>query len=260
MDRSYLSQPTVIAAARAFVCVRLATYEDKGEAEMLKALCPTRSGELENTMFTLLSPDGKRELAQTSRSANHTFGDAATMVAAMSRVAQLYPPKAVAGVAELPVVRNVRLAMNIAAADDQPLVVVFAPEAGARKVLQDRLRPLAWSDRFAGRFIYVVTGDAADLASIAGARQGPGVLVVGPDRFGQKAQALKQLAASASAEELAKGLEEGAALHQKEAKTFAGHVREGHALGVFWETVLPVTDPMEQQARERGGKLGPSPK
>lgn len=54
-------------------------------------------------------------------------------------------------------------------------------------------------------------------------------------------------------------LEEGARLHQREDKTFANHVREGQRKGMFWETLLPVTDPQERQARERGRRSGPNP-
>ena len=68
MDRSFLSQPEVIAASRHFVCVRLTTYEDKEEGEFLKSFHVTRSGELENTVAALLAPDGKRQLARASRS------------------------------------------------------------------------------------------------------------------------------------------------------------------------------------------------
>jgi hypothetical protein len=260
MDRSFLSKPEVIAAARQFVCIRLATYEDKSEGELLQLLCPTRSGQLENTVFTLLSSDGKRELARTSRSANHTFGDAATMVAAMNRVARDNPSrKDPAGLPELPLVANVRLAINVASADNLPLLIVFAPESAPRRQMQERLRPLAWGERFVGRFTCAVATDATELTPIEGARATPGILLVQPDRFGQKAQALRQLPADASADELAKGLEEGVKAYQKTIKVFASHVREGHRQGVFWETVLPVTDPMERQARERGRNSGARP-
>ena len=67
MDRSFLSQPEVITAARKFVCVRLATYESAAEGQFLASICPTGSGELENTVFAILSPDGKQKLARVSR-------------------------------------------------------------------------------------------------------------------------------------------------------------------------------------------------
>src|SRR3954452_16415150 len=117
MDRSFLSQPDVTAAARRFVCVRLTTYENAEEAAMLQALCPTRSGELENTVFALLSPDGKRPLTRPGRTARHTFGDAAEMARAMHRIADEYkvPASPAPGILELPTVPTVRLALNVAA-------------------------------------------------------------------------------------------------------------------------------------------------
>src|SRR5581483_3137143 len=93
MDRSYLSQPPVIAAARDFVCVRLTTYEDPFEMAFMKSFDITRSGEVENTTFSILAPDGRTPLVRVSRSMKGTFKDAAAMAAAMGRIAQKYPPK-----------------------------------------------------------------------------------------------------------------------------------------------------------------------
>ena len=59
MDQSLWSDPLVIEASRKFVCARLATYEDKDEGAMLKSIYRGRSGELDNTVFTVLSHDGK---------------------------------------------------------------------------------------------------------------------------------------------------------------------------------------------------------
>ena len=86
MDRSFLSKPEVIAASRQFVCVRLTTYEDEIEAKFSKDLFATRSGEVENTTFALLAPDGKTRLSRTGRSARNVFTDAAEMAAAMKRI------------------------------------------------------------------------------------------------------------------------------------------------------------------------------
>ena len=81
MDRSFLSQPAVIAASRAFVCVRLATYEDPLESMFTKALVRTGSGEVENTAFCLLAPDGKKKLSRSARGMDHLYDDAAAMAA-----------------------------------------------------------------------------------------------------------------------------------------------------------------------------------
>src|SRR5690349_20853288 len=115
MDRSFLSQPDVITASRRFVCVRLATYEDQAEGDFLVSFRVTRSGALENTVFSILAPDGTRQLARASRSARNTFGDAATMAKAMDRIAKDYEGKSppVAGLPALPTVANVRLAVDV---------------------------------------------------------------------------------------------------------------------------------------------------
>src|SRR5438132_10035446 len=103
MDRSFLSQAPVIEASRHFVCVRLTTYENKEEGDFLKSFKVTRSGELENTVFTILSPDGKRQLARAARAARQTFGDAARMAETMNRLAGEHEQKAAVGQpAELP--------------------------------------------------------------------------------------------------------------------------------------------------------------
>src|SRR5436190_1873785 len=166
MDRSFLSQAQVIEASRRFVCVRLTTYENKEEGEFLKSFHVTRSGELENTVFTVLSPDGKRQLARASRSARGTFGDAPAMAAALRRIGREFAVKrsAPGQLPELPRVPNVRLAVNVAACDNRPLVVLFAGEEKARRGLEERLKPLAWDDRFLGQFIYVTASGAKELA------------------------------------------------------------------------------------------------
>ncbi len=254
MDRSFLSRPEVIAASRRFVCVRLTTYEDKDEGAFLKSFNVTRSGELENTVFTILSPDGKRTLVRASRSASHTFGESGRMAQTMERIAGEHETKKTTKdrLPELPKVRNVRLALDVAACDNQPLVVLFATDAAARKKLEERLTPLAWDNAFLGRFVYVLASDAKELSAVEGVKPGAGFLVIQPDRFGQKGQVLEQVSADASDADLAKVLKSGAAKHEKVTKTFGSHVREGQRLGVFWETQIPVTDPMEARARERG--------
>lgn len=259
MDRSYLSQPAVIDASRSFVCIRLATYEDKEEGAFLKSFHVTRSGELENTVFTILAPDGKRQLARASRGADHTFGDAERMARTMKRIAGDYPAKKVDGLPALPQVVNVRLAVDIAACDNQPLVLVFAPDARMRKQLEERLAALAWSDHYLGQFVYASASSPKELAGIEGARAEAGILVIESDQFGQKGKLLAQTAAATRAD-LVRCLAEGARRYEGKEKTFGSHVREGHRKGVFWETVIPVTDPQEKWARERGRRSGSGPR
>ena len=67
MDRSLWSDPLVIDASRKFVCVRLATYEDAVEGKLLEGIYRGRSGQLENTVFVMLAPDGKTRLSASGR-------------------------------------------------------------------------------------------------------------------------------------------------------------------------------------------------
>lgn len=254
MDRSFLSQPDVIAASRQFICVRLATYEDKDEGSFLRDFHVTRSGELENTVFTILSPDGHKQLARASRSARQTFGTAERMAQTMNRIAGEHQANelTVQQMPELPKVTNLRLAVNVAACDQQPLVVLLAADEKARRQLEERVRPLAWSAAFLGRFIYVTAAEIQDAAGIDGKKIAAGVLIIQPDRFGLKGEVLAQVGMAATGDELARCLKEGLSRFTHEEKNFGNHVRAGQQKGVLWETAIPVTDPMERQARERG--------
>src|SRR5262245_45492737 len=143
MDRSFLSQAEVVAASRKFVCVRLATYEDKDEGAFLKSLLLTRSGELENSVFVILSADGT-PLIRAARSPKQHYADAAQMAKAMDRIASDNAPKAGASSAAplLPRVANVRLALDVAACDNQPLVVLYTPDATTAKAMHEALTAL----------------------------------------------------------------------------------------------------------------------
>lgn len=256
MDRSYLSQPQVVAAARDFVCVRLTTYESAEEAKFLQTICPTRSGELENTVFTILSPDGKTELARTGRSARQAFVDAGQMARTMTRIAVRFRAQA-DGTPDLPTVATLRLAVDVAACDNQALVVVFGGDASARRTLVEKLKPLAWGEEFRGRFTYAEASGPTDLAVISGVRLGAGVLVTQPNRFGTAASVLDQAPGDATVDALARFLRGAAAKHRRQTETFMAHVHAGHQSGAFWETAIPVTDPEEAAVRERGRHRGP---
>src|SRR5207248_1516298 len=157
-----------------------------------------------NTVFTILSPDGQRQLARASRSARATFGDAHSMAATMQRIAGEYASKPPAGgqLPELPRVPNVRLAVNVAACDNRPLVVLFAPDEKSRRSLEKRLAPLAWSEPFLGQFVYVTASGVEELSEIEGVQANSGVLVVQPERFGRKGKVLQQVGAEAPRAEL----------------------------------------------------------
>jgi hypothetical protein len=252
MDRSFLSQADVVTASRKFVCVRLTTYESKEEAALLKALGATRSGEVENTLFVLLAPDGKKQLTAAAREPKKLFGSPRAMADAMNRLAKDYPGKAAVPV--LPKIDNVRLAVNVAACDNQPLVIVLGQDPSARAQLEAMLAELAWSEKFIGRFVYVAASSARELEAVNGVAADSAILVVQSDRFGLHGTVLKQVPAAAPPNQVAVLLEVALDKYERAAATFREHVQAGHQLGVFWETRIPVTDPMELKARAKGKK------
>jgi hypothetical protein len=251
MDRSFLSHSDVIAASRKFVCVRLMTYENQEEANFLKSLWVGRSGDLENTLFTILAPDGKRPLVRPARSPQRAFTDAEKMAEAMDRIAGEHEPRNVTEreTSPLPLVANVKLALNVAACDGRPLLLLHAEDGASRKALEAKLATLAWSDAFIGRFVYVGSSSSKDLDVIQGAREG--VSVVAPDVYGRNGKVLRQLESDLSATRLATELSDVLVRYERREKDFGEHVRQGRIDGVFWETVIPVTDPWEKKARER---------
>ena len=257
MDRSFLSRPEVIAASREFVCVRLATYEDPVEAKFVQWLVRTGSSELENTAFCLLAPDGKKKLSRAARGTEQVYADAAAMAADMRRVVGQYSPKA--ALTSLPLMANPRLALDVAAADGLPLVVIVGKDTGTRQRSHDRLAKLAWTQEFLGRFVYA-EAFVKDVLGVPGITVDSGVVVIAPDKFGQKGSVLRQVDASATVDALAEAMRTAMAEYQAPAKTFQTHVREGQRQGVFWETRVPVTDPMENAARQRGRRVAQPPK
>ena len=99
-----------------------------------------------------------------------------------------------------------------------------------------------------------------DVLGVPGITVETGVVVIAPDQFGQKGSVLRQVGRSATADALAGAMRTAMAEYQAPEKTFQTHVREGQRQGVFWETRVPVTDPMENAARERGRRVAQPPK
>lgn len=260
MDRSFLSHADVIAVSRQFVCIRLTTYEDAAEAEMLKNFTPTRSGEVENSVFGLLAPNGQDKLVRSGRSIRQVYSTSQQMTEGMKRISGKYQTKDASH--HLPLVTNVRLALDVAAADNQPLVVIFG-SAEDRKQLEPRMAMLAWNSEFIGHFIYVSARDAEALKQIKAHSPGGeglgggGIVVIQPNKFGTEGEVIGQVKKDATNEEISQMLGSSLTRFAAATKTFQNHVREGHELGMFWETQIPVSDPQEKNARERGRRNAP---
>jgi hypothetical protein len=250
MDRSFLSQPSVVEASRRFICVRLATYENKAEAELLKSIFIGRSGELENTTFAILSSDEKRQLVRAGRSPDFAFRGPVNfaveqMVSSMNRIADLYAKQSDASADELglPLLQNFRLALNVASCDNQPLIVSFADDKTQLAGIQNALTPLAWSDEFIGQFLYASVSDLAELKPVEGLQLDAGLAVIQPGRHGVSGEVIAQVRANATAAELKDALNLAIVFHQKYAKQTGEQIQSAKRLGIEWKTQIPVTDP-----------------
>lgn len=225
------------------------TYECAEEERVLESVFTGRSGDLENTVFAILAPDGRKRLSRAGRGPRMLFGETArgveTLATEMEAIAKRYPGRKTARTgAPLPLLADVRRALNVAACDNQPLVIVVGKDAQEQQALEAKLAPLAWDDANIGAFLYASTRDARQLASLAKVKQGSGYVVVQPDAYGQQGEALVQLPAAATTKTIQVALDKARRgfapldkAHHRE------HVRKGQREGVHWETEIPVTDP-----------------
>lgn len=229
MDRSFLSQPEVVRASRKFVCIRLATYEDAQEARLLTSLFVGGSGQLENTTFAILSPDGQRPLVRSGRSPDFAFRDAADMATQMDQIARQFgvQPGPAGG---LPALSDFRLAVNVAACENQLLLVLVRSEG--QSAWESRFRQLAWEPELRGRVVLCVERPG---------RLASGLWILRPDTYGQKARALVRLDPDARhlVTQVCQWLKE----NSLPAKDVRSHIAEGNRRGVYWQTKIPVTDP-----------------
>lgn len=240
MDRSFLSQPEVVAAARNFTCNRLATYEDAEEARLLESVFRGGSGQLENTVFVIMTPDGRQNLTRAHRGPRHLFRDAAEMAETMNALAARYRGAAARTAATtLPVVKDVRLALNVAACDGAPLVIAYGRTAAEVARVESALAGLAWDPRFLGQAVYVRAVGPKALTGVNGATITAGALVVRPDTYGMSGR-VSQQAPTFAAPAYATALASARPTRGEDSRS---HVRQGHQSGIRWETEVPVTDP-----------------
>ncbi len=247
----------VIEASSNFVSVRLMTYESRAEADFLKSVFTGGSGDLENSTFALLSPDGHEQLVRSGRSPSRTFRGAADeqpgaeMARKMNAIAKrdgFEDGKAtksakVKAPDGLPAISDVRLALNVASCDSMPLVIVFGKTKNEAEAFEKKLTPVAWSDDLRGRFAYVVTAEKDALANVKGAQATARILVVRPDVYGTQSKVLEQLPGDADAKSIETALAKALAAFTAESKDPRQHVLKGCREGIQWETEIPVTDP-----------------
>lgn len=145
------------------------------------------------------------------------------MAREMDRLALSFAQPKAESAAELPKVESVKLALNIAACEGLPVIVVTSDK------VERRLLGAARDRRNLGQAVYVREASS----------QREGAWLLQPDKFGMKVLNSRELDPDISAEELANLL----AAYQSGPKDHRLHVLEGFRKGIRWETAVPVTDP-----------------
>ncbi len=232
-----------MAASRAFVCIRPQTYEDAEEAKVLARVFSDRAGNLHNTSFGILSSDGEEKLSPSGRSPSMVYESAQEFESALREIAREQKTDGKKPIAHLPELPGLRIALDVAAADLRPLVVVYSDDEAERTRLCERLERLAWSEAFVGRLRYVILDDEQDLEGFESVGLEPGVSVVQAEAFGRSGAILAHAALRATARSLAEALSTGQKAFDAKAKNVRAHLREGKREGIEWESALPVSDP-----------------
>ena len=219
----------MIAASREFVCVRPQTFEDAAESKFLLSVFAGRN-ELQNTVFALLDSDGKK-LSRGSRSPEMTFKSVERFVEELNEVSSGH--SGAKKIEALPVLKSLRLALNVSAADLRPLVVIRGKDAKAAEKLSASVASIAWSKEAIGRFHYVVLSEEV---TQEGLTPELGVSVVQPEVYGRGGEILARVKPNASSRSLSRLLADGLEAHDPPAKDYERHVRNGRREEVRWET------------------------
>lgn len=252
MDRSFLTDARIVKASREFVCIRLATYEDAEEAKFLKTVFTGRDGELQNTVFAILSPDGKEFLCRTGRSPEFAFRSPESMAQSMAKMAHQFPARN-ASRSRPPRMKSFRLALDVAACDGLPLVLAAAESDEQIKAMEARLAAIASDSRCGGRFHFVVVDSSDDgLARIVGYDDKPGIYVVQPGQFGISGTIEESIASDTTLSVMCDRLATYADTHDPIRKEHRQHVWSGRQQGINWTTEIPVTDRMALRAQQQG--------
>ena len=252
MDESFLSDADVVAASKDFVCIRLATYEDKTEAEFLTSVYVGRSGELENTVFGILSPDADETLCRSGRSPNFAFRSPTEMAKAMKKIAREHPGKKGSAPSTLPTLKNVRLSLNVASCDGLPMVLVYGRNKKHLAELESQIIGPAFSDSVSGRFCFAKTTDGSEGKEIKGFDQSAhGFYLIEPDDYGLHGKVKSYWSAESDSKTLRIDLSKAAGSLKKSQKQHHAHVRGGHRKGIEWDSEIPITDPHAIRAQQR---------
>ena len=223
----------------------------------MKKIYSGRSGQVENTTFAILAPNGRSKLTRTGRAPFHEYRDASQMAAGMNEIAQRFEPRSSVKLkdASLPLTDSLEIGLNISAADGLPLIVFVANQSSQLDVLSEKARPLAWSDELIGQFTYAQVTDPEQLKPLAGISGSPedlnAILIVQPGQFGLSGKVVGQFDSTIDSESLKNELTQIVQKLKRVEKNHNAHVQLGIRMGIDWESAIPETDQESIAARRR---------
>ena len=228
----------MINASRKFVCVRIESYENEENQEIVRSHL---NGRFANTAFCILAPDGKERLTRSGRGPGQVIGDEQAFAKALNDIAARYEPRGNLRDAAMPDFPSFKLALNVSAADQRLLVLLTGTEkqlANAEK----QLRPLAWDPKVQGRFHYDLEPSGAWKQPLSkNDETDSGIYVIKPDPYGLKGDVFGKLPLDAPLKDirqlLGRANRDYAATTEK--KVYSDHVAEGRRKGIRIEMGMP---------------------
>ena len=241
-----------IDISRDFVCVRIDSYESEAHQKWVRNFL---NGRFENSVFCVLTPDGREWVTSADRGPQMVLGHR-DPVGSMERILLEFSAKEDSSNAVVQDFHSFRQALNVAAADQRVLMLVNAP-AEKEKELRESLRAVANDERIVGRFH--IDFDQGDdwKKSIDGTKPEHGIVLINPGEFGQSGKVMKQVSLDASADELVAALTtaNGKFASSTEKKVYSEHVAKGRAKGVYFESAVPYGEDRDGDGEidRRGG-------
>ena len=228
------------------------TYENMDEYKFMEGILGVKSGTLPNTIFCMLGPDGTTRLSRSGRGPFFAYANASAMASGMNLLAAKYPnaQKNALSDSQLPLVKRVDLALNVASCDNRMLIVTTAADKPSLKAVDQKLLSLSWSEQFAGQFVYGSTTKPADLKPLAGTEQDKAILVVEPGPYGVSGKVVAQLPAAATTEQIQQALAAALKKFEPLVKSHRSHIQNGYNLGIEWESVVEESDAQSVRAKQ----------
>ena len=193
-----------------------------------------KSGQLKNTKFAILSLDGNRRLTAAGRGLVPVFHRAVNMVAIMNRVTSQNTRERNPLLMDtrLPLMKNVDLDLNVAAADGLSLIVTITDNNKQLERINESLVYLAWKDSFLGPFISASILDNRELQPITGIDVDEGILVIDLGQFGLSGKVSVQFGSEVNLNDLEASLRHVISGFRRKYQDHTVHVALGIQLGI----------------------------